>query len=184
MKRRRNSPTVPVTERREDFLAAFDACSERARRVLARLCGVFHRDELDDLVQETFSRAWRSWETFDRGAARSTWLVRIAIHTGTDYLRRKRPQSDSPAVDRQEAASDDTLLRTAVREAMARVPRELFATVVLFYFEEMTVAEIAAATEVPEGTVKTRLLRARRELAGVLAETTELAPAGGTTDVA
>lgn len=184
MRGRRSVPAPSVLERREEFLAAFDAYGDRVRRVLARSSGVYHRDELDDLVQETFARAWRAWDTFDGRASRSTWLVRIALHAGTDHRRRKRPDPNTPAVDRHEASAPDAALRTAVHEALARLPDDLRVTVVLFYFEEMTVAEVAAATEVPEGTVKTRLWRARRALAEALGDGEALALTGGTTDVA
>jgi RNA polymerase sigma-70 factor (ECF subfamily) len=159
-----------VSERREEFLAAFDAYSDRVRRVLGRSSGVYHRNKLDDLVQETFARAWRAWDTFDGRASRSTWLVPIALHAGTAHRRRKRPEPNTPAVDRHEASAPNAVLRTAVPEALARLPDDPRVTVVLFYFEAMTVAEVAATTKVPEGTVKTRLWRARGALAEALGD--------------
>ncbi len=181
----RSSPRSGTDGRREDFLAAFDAFGERVRRVLARLCGIAHRDELDDLVQETFLRAWRGWDGFDGRASRSTWLVRIAIHAGTDYLRKKRPQADTAAVDRAEAAAPDTTDRASVHAALATLSSELRATAVLYYFEEMSVAEVAAVLDVPEGTVKSRLMSARQKLARALeGDAMAVAAFGGKNDAA
>lgn len=182
---RRSSPVTGNPDgRREEFLAAFDAFGERVRRVLARVCGLGHRDELDDLVQETFLRAWRGWDGFDGRASRSTWLVRIAIHAATDYLRRKRPEANAAEVERAAAPPVDGVAKTAVRDALLALSTELRATVVLFYFEEMSVAEVAAVLDVPVGTVKSRLAAAREKLAVRLGDDALPAVSGGTTDAA
>ncbi len=177
-------PTRSESRRREDFLAAFDVFGERIRRVLSRLCGIAHRDELDDLVQEAFLRAWRSWDSFDGRASRSTWLMRIAIHAGTDYLRKKRPQANETAVAQAVAVAPNAVDRVAVAAALATLSADLRATVVLYYFEEMTIAEIALVLEVPDGTVKSRLFSARAKLTKELGGDETLLASGGRTDAA
>lgn len=180
----RSASSALSRRRREEFLAAFDAHGERVRRVLARLCGLAHRDELDDLVQETFLRAWRGWDGFDGRASRSTWLVRIAIHAGTDYLRRKRPTPDTAHVESAESPSGSPLERTEVHAAVAELSAELRTVTVLFYFEEMTIAEVAMVLDIPEGTVKSRLHAARALLARRLGDALPAPIPGGTTDAA
>lgn len=150
-----------------------------------RFCG--SESEAEDLVQETFIRAFRSWNQLaDKRNARA-WLYSIARHA-CQRMHRKRAGEPvriesldellprpTPTVPDLDAAADPhrTQLRTEARElverALAQLPTAFRVPLVLSDIAELTTAEIAAVLGIKEATVKTRLHRARLKLRAVLA---------------
>jgi RNA polymerase sigma-70 factor (ECF subfamily) len=142
--------------------------------------------DAEDLVQDTLLRAWRSLDTFDGNHPRA-WLLTILRNTHINRHRRRRPQLlDDPdrSADRgdgeepQPSAEDIVVGRgfnAVVDAALAALPEEFRATVLLVDVDQLTYAEAAAALGVPEGTVMSRLHRARKRIRDRLAAA-ELAP--------
>lgn len=131
-------------------------------------------DRDDDLVQETFVRILRSIAKFDpRGPATlQTWMLTIATRLALNELRRI-PTSEyieSIGHDRTDAQSERARLGRRIARAMAALPDEQRAIVVLAELEELTYEEIAEATGVAVGTVKSRLSRARAALEAQLGD--------------
>ncbi len=140
-----------------------------------------------DLAQEAFLRAWRALRTIEPGAALEGWFYRIVknlyidlvrrrprqrvesldvpIDTGEGPMARERPD---PAADVERAVAARTVDRR-VQVALLALPPELRAVVVLADLEGYGYEEIAAMLDVPLGTVKSRLHRARRALRDRLA---------------
>ena len=125
-----------------------------------------NRAVAEEMVQEAFLSAWRGIGGFKRGQPLKPWLTRILVN-GVLAQKRKRaiptvPIADSdepgaPSVSDQMDASES---RAVVRQALARLDPGQQQTVVLRYFAELTVPEIARSMGVKEGTVKSRLHRA------------------------
>jgi RNA polymerase sigma-70 factor, ECF subfamily len=142
------------------------------KRLLARI--LQNAADADDLAQETFVRAWRSRGRFRPGAPFRPWLFAIAVNLARNRLRwwRRRPQVElrdwdqagfdpaagaPAALERRERAE-------AVRGAVARLPLDQRETLVLFYYEGLSHAEIAAAVGGTPKSVEARLYRARESL--------------------
>ena len=146
----------------------------RVRRLIGRLSGV---DDLDDLVQETYLRAWRSLASF-RGESRfSTWLFRIAVNTTHTY-RRSRKRLVSLPIDAEQTipasrALDDRSLSLAYENALASLSIELRTVFVLHEAEGLAYREIAETVGCPIGTVMSRLHRARTKILDELRERLE-----------
>ena len=137
----------------------------RVRRVLF-LNGVAG-EEIDDAMQEIELRALQHPP---RGAARAAWACAVATNLAMDGHRRSaRRDGVAPALT-QASGVDDVELRDAVRAGLDRLAPELRATVVLRFYADFTIPQIAAAMTVPEGTVKSRLHRAVSELRAILPE--------------
>ena len=135
---------------------------------LLRLCTLYlgDRSQAEDAVQDTFLRALRAWPGFRGDCAVETWLVRIAINVCKDYLRSawNRRVSVVEALNEIPAAEDsphedDTLLR----EIMNLKPKYK-EVILLFYYQDMKISEIARVLDAPESTVSVRLKRAREQL--------------------
>jgi len=149
---------------------------------------VHDRGLAEDLSQEAFVKAFRHISTFRAEQGKfSSWLFKIAHNTAIDHLRRKRletvpldaggedetdyhevlsdPESDSP-LDR--AVRSD--LADALSRAIGRLRPEYREVIVLRHQEGLAYEEIAEIADLPLGTVKTYIHRARKELAGLLAE--------------
>jgi RNA polymerase sigma-70 factor, ECF subfamily len=132
------------------------------------------RNETHDLVQEAFVRAWQRWDTVGRYDDPVAWIRRVAWNLATSRFRRlqvirRNTERLRPPPDIEATGPDRVALVTALR----RIPDALRRVIVLHYLADLSVAEIAAETEVPVGTVKSWLHRARAELARHLDDTRE-----------
>lgn len=134
--------------------------------------------EVEDLAQETFLRAIRALPGFDvAGAARlSTWLLTIATRLALDVCRKRARQQRSPfTAEPPSAATPEhelqrAELRGAIASAVEALPSDQRAAFVLAEFHGFSIEDIAAALQIPENTVKTRLFRARAKLSQALAQ--------------
>ena len=139
----------------------------------------------EDLAQEGFLRVYQRLNTFDPGRKFSSWFFQVLRNITIDYLRINRLPTSSldelteegnqgAAVDRDSASPEELAgqseLATAMGAALSRIRPEYREVVVLRYQEGLTQPEIAEILGIPSGTVKTYLHRARKELAGILAE--------------
>ena len=143
------------------------------------------RADAEDLVQDTLLRAWRSIDTFD-GRHPRAWLLTILRNTQVNRHRRRRPQLlDDPDLtanrglgDAQDSAEDVVVGRTfdvVVDAALSALPTTFRQVVLLVDVDGLTYAEAAEVLGVPEGTVMSRLHRARRRIRDRLAAA-DLAP--------
>ena len=139
--------------------------------------------DAEEAAQNAFLAAWRGLPSFRGEAKFSTWLYRLASNAAVDMLRREKKyenQWDIEDLQRPDAAPSpqeqlerqDT--RQAVRAAMAALPAEFRQVLVLRYLQEMSYQEIAQALALPEGTVKSRINRAKGQLKALLAESGNL----------
>lgn len=160
--------------------AALGALMERwelpLKSLVARI--VLNACEADDLAQETFVRVWQQRQKFRSDAAFRPWVFSIAVNLARNRLRwwRRRPEialeewSEAGESGRGETPANaaDVALRneraTAVREAVAALPRELREALVLFEYEQLSHAEIAATLGCTTKAVEARLYRAREKL--------------------
>lgn len=132
------------------------------------------REDAEDVAQEAFLRAHRSFASIrDRDRFRS-WLVRISFRIALDRIRgekRRARREDAHAMEartHEDSAEEQAArgeLRARVAEAVGALPEKLRLVTVLVAIEEQDLASVARLLELPEGTVKSRLHRARRELA-------------------
>lgn len=155
-----------------DRKRSFEEAAARSERAIwALLAGATGNDETArDLAQETFLRAWRAWGRFRGDASAFTWFYAIARNVLRRHARRERfrrallerfarePRDPAPP-----DAHDASSLR--LRRAVASLAEPFRETVLLHYFADRSVKEIAVDLGVAEGTVKSRLARAREMLA-------------------
>lgn len=141
----------------------------KVRGLLLRLCG--DRTLADDLAQEVFLRAYRGLWGFEGRSSFGTWLYRISYNAYLNHSTRVRKWSSLPtAYDAETAAPDDALsppradLRRDLEAAVATLPQRYRGVVVLYYLQDLSYPEIAEILDVPLGTVKTHLHRAKRLL--------------------
>jgi len=158
----------PGTERRsfEDF---YQATAPHVVRQVHAMTGDLA--EAQDCVAEAYARAWQRWSQLSDYDAPDAWVRRVAwrlaarrfrrARVGAGLLRRLGPPDDVPAL------SPD---RVAVVAALRRLPEAQRRVVVLHHLADRSIAEIAAETGTPTGTVKAQLSRRRTGLAAHLSE--------------
>ena len=136
---------------------------------LLRMCYLYLHDMqlAEDAVQETFLKAYRTLEQFRGEASIKTWLTRIAMRTCCDMRRsfwfRRMDRRITPEMlpdQPQEADEDETALTLAVMN----LPKKAREVILLYYYQDMNVSEIADALGVTQPTVSYRLKRAREKL--------------------
>lgn len=158
----------------EAFRRLVETYQTPAYRLAARMCGP---DGADDVTQEAFLAAWRGLPEFRGDCRFSTWLYRLVNNAAIDYLRREKRHRDTGDVDDLElpdggpspqelAERSDT--RTAVRRALDKLSPEHRQVLLLRYMQELDYGEIAQALDVSEGTVKSRINRAKSKLRELL----------------
>ena len=128
----------------------------------------------DDLIQETYLRAWRYFETFDSATNCRAWLFRILRNVWINRWRKNRLELPLAGEEQVEAYYDweDEFLRdemsAEVERALSELPAEYRLAILLADVEEFTYEEIARVTECPIGTVMSRLNRGRKMLARLI----------------
>ncbi len=145
-----------------------------------------NRDDADDLTIEAFGKAFAKLSSYVPRYAFSTWLFRIAINNGIDYIRKKRLNlySIDEPIDGESSSDYSSNLKAAIldpeeeiiRNQRIQMMRRLLSQlngkyrlmIELRYFEELSYEEIAEELDIPLGTVKAQLFRAKEMLANML----------------
>jgi len=162
---------------------AFEALVVKYQRRLAKHVSRYLRsaDDIEDVVQEAFIRAYRGLPSFRRDSAFYTWLYRIATNCAfsfrarTPWLERlEEPDSDEERPGHEPSTSEGedperrlmaNQIAESVRRGLDRLPAELLEAITLYEVEGKSYAEIAQMAGIPIGTVRTRIFRARAALA-------------------
>ncbi len=145
----------------EALSLCYDRYASRILGFLVRLVG--KRDDAEDLLQTTFCQAWRCARLFDpKRSCLEAWLLLLARSRALDYLRSRRPASES--IRDGLFANDETGGELERREsaerlgaAMLELPEEQRLAIRLAFFSGLTHEEIARRLETPLGTIKTRI---------------------------
>jgi RNA polymerase sigma-70 factor (ECF subfamily) len=138
-----------------------------------------------DAVQEAFARAWRDLPALRDPERFDAWLRRLLVNACIDELRHaKRRSFEVELTDVQHPAIADSAIAVADRDALERGFRRLDpeqrSLIVLYYYLDLPLPEVAAALRLPEGTIKSRLFRARASLRAALdADARERVPIEG-----
>lgn len=150
----------------------FAATLTEHRRVMFRFAVTLSSlDDAEDLVQDAMARAWRKRGQFDpdRGSLRS-WLLAIVADQARSRWRRRQPIWEPIDPDVITASAADELSVDVAREVAALPPRQR-AAVILHYFVDLAVEDVATLMGCASGTVKSTLHDARKSLAQALGET-------------
>ena len=149
----------------------FDACQPRITRLVLRMVG---RQDAPDLVQQTFLQMHRTIQQFSGHSRFETWLYRLAVNECLQFLRRtKRIRCEVLAHDPPDRSASESLHaqeHELLEVAMGRLDDELRGIFVLREIEGLTYREIAEAMGIAEGTVASRLSRARNQIRQHLVE--------------
>jgi RNA polymerase sigma-70 factor, ECF subfamily len=189
------SEAEPATEARRIAREARDRArfeeealelADQVYRVARRLVG--SREEAEDLVQETYARAFRSWRSYTQGTNMRAWLLRILTNLNVDRGRRIQRTPHSQPLEEGDYYLANKLASTAGEEALeqeqvvermsqdsivkalADIQPQFRDVVVLVDIGDFTYADAAQILDIPMGTVMSRLHRGRRALKQKLAE--------------
>jgi len=151
--------------------AAFEAILKGYEAKVYRLAYSLLGDEArsKDATQEAFLKIWQGLELFDpQRAALGTWVYAISRNVALSRLRADAYRMTVPLESVAEPAAQAEPAYGDLRRAVQRLPEELREAVVLYYYQERAVDEVAMMLDLPVGTVKSHLFRARKMLAEFL----------------
>ena len=175
-------------------IEAFDALAVKyEKRVYNISCRLLSdRDEAEDASQEVFLKVFRSIKDFKSESKFSTWIYRVTTNVCLDILRKRKdkisfsidaeieqgdgdvrfnPADNSPGVEDEIERSE---LKRLVSEAVKELPEIHRAIITLRDYQDLSYSEIAVAMDCPEGTIKSRISRARKALRDILVRKREL----------
>jgi len=163
--------------------------SDQVYRVARHMAG--SREEAEDLVQDTYARAFRSWRSFQAGTNLRAWLLRILTNLNIDRGRKQQRTPETQPLEEgdyflynrlEESAGGgagsgeerviERLSQDDIVNALAAVPRDFRDVIVLVDLSDFSYQDAAQILDIPIGTVMSRLHRGRRVLKRELAETT------------
>jgi len=151
---------------------AFGTLVERYERAIYHLCLRTMRDpeEARDCAQEAFFKAFRSLRTFKPGSKFSTWIFSIAYHACCDRLGRRKRYTDDELPERADPGPGPAQIAErndeaqALRAAISELPEKYRTVITLYHLQGRQYEEIAQVLDLPMGTVKTHLFRAKELL--------------------
>jgi len=170
-----------------DSLAFEEIVTRYQRRVYTialRMCG--NPEDANDVTQDVFVSALKALRRFRGDAQLSTWLHRVAVNSSLDHLRRVKRRRDRPGLNDEvdlpsgDAGPDEHAVAASraaeVQRALLKISEEHRAVLVLHDLQGLDYAEIAETLDIPLGTVKSRIHRARLDIARLLGHLKETEP--------
>ena len=172
---------------------AFGQLMEPLEQLVWRVCWHYtgNREAAEDCGQEAMIRIWRNLGSYRGDCALESWVYRIAANCCMDWLRKKKrdksvsveplreqgfdPADESPGTEEQVVAKDE---RRRLREAISLLPEDQREALVMTQLEKVPYEEAARLLGTTEGTVKSRVNRAKARLKEILSDEGELSPPG------
>jgi RNA polymerase sigma-70 factor (ECF subfamily) len=159
------------------YRQAFERLVELYEVKVFRMALMFVRDagRAEEIAQDIFLKLWQVLPAYDGRAAPSTWLYTIARNAclsalRSDVHRKTRPLDSIAAPAAAGMGGGDVLGRMELLQCVERLPQMQQDVITLFYLQEKSVDEVARMLDLPEGTVKSHLHRARLALAAMIKE--------------
>jgi len=172
---------------------AFEELIKPLEPLIWRVCWHYtgNREAAEDCGQEAMIRIWRSLNSYRGDCALESWIYRVAANCCMDWLRKKKrdrsvsveplkeqgfdPADPTPGTEEQAVAADE---HRRLREAIRQLPEDQREALILTQLEKIPYEEAAEALGVSEGTVKSRVNRAKARLREILSEGKELSSPG------
>jgi len=126
-----------------------------------------NEDDTCDAIQEALLSAYKSFDTLKEKQYFKTWIIRITVNKSYDIIKRnKRNEEKIINIGRYvtEKEEKDHTEKLDLENALNHLEEELHAITVLYYYDDIEIKDIAEILQIPEGTVKSRLARAREKL--------------------
>lgn len=124
-------------------------------------------DDVLDCIQDTILRAYKGIKYLAHEEYFKTWLTKILINCCNNYISQKKNKCSyiENSDDANTSINDDSI---QVDEALQKLEKDMKLPIILYYFEDMSISDIGESLNLPEGTVKSRLFRARKKLKELL----------------
>lgn len=164
---------TPVHKAKNGDKAAFLSLIDENRLNIYRVArGILQNEEdIKDAIQNTLIKSFENMQTLKKEEYFKTWLIKILINECNETLRKnKRVISLDENIDNIDEKHNDSYKNMDLIKAITSLSEDLRVTITLFYFDDISVKNISEILRISEGTVKSRLNRARAKLREILGE--------------
>ena len=138
-----------------------------------------HREEAEEVAQDTFIKVFKSLDKFKGDSKFSTWIYKVTYNTCLDRIKKNKKHYNDVAIDEFTFNKLDTIdnaldnmineeKNVLIKNCINKMPEDSSALLTLFYFEELSLEEISKIINIEANTVKVKLFRARKKLAVIL----------------
>lgn len=159
------------------FSRLVDRHKDKAFNLAFRICGNY--EEAEEIAQDSFLKAYRSLGGFKMKSSFSTWLYRIIYNTAISYVRVKKKgvlsleefpvdATDFIANNSSEEEAEKEYRSCLINFALQKITEEERGLITLFYYEEMSIEEIADITGLTKSNIKIKLFRARQKMLEII----------------
>ena len=138
-----------------------------------------HKEEAEEVAQDTFVKVFKSLHKFKGDSKFSTWIYKVAYNTCLDTIKKNKKHLNNVTIDEYNFNKLDTIdnaldniikeeKSALIKNCINKLPEDSSALLTLFYFEELSLDEISKIINIEANTVKVKLFRARKKLAVIL----------------
>ena len=152
----------------DEFIFAVEMNSQRL--FLISLSFVKSRSDAEDILQDVFLKLWKYDKEFESREHIDKWLTRVTVNHSKNYIKAPFRRLIDPLEEAQAKFAIGTGGGAELVSAVMSLPKKQSAVIHLFYYEDMSVKEIAELLNIKESAVKTRLCRARAKLKEILGD--------------
>lgn len=151
----------------KEFIDIYNNYNMQVRSILFRYSP--NGENIDDMVQETFIKIWKSLKNFEQRSSLKTWIYRIAVNAAIDYQRKNSKYSHYSEIDQitepvAHEKTDQCLYQQLIEVALHKLSEEQKSVAILSLYQQLSTQEIADILEIPSGTVKSRLFNAKNQM--------------------
>lgn len=151
----------------KSFSKLIKLCEKDMYRVAKAIMG--NDDDALDCIQDAVLRAFKGIRNLSNEEYFNTWIIKILINCCNNLISDRRKITSYIDSSSREAEIEDVKIdKIEIDEALQKLDEEMKLPIILFYFEDMSICDIAESLRIPEGTVKSRLSRARVKLKQLL----------------
>lgn len=129
-----------------------------------------NEDDANDAIQEALMSAYKNYYGLREKAYFSTWIIRILINKCYDIINKNKKIAfiDDSITQNTTGENDNYDVENSLEWVLNKIDKDLKDIVVFYYYDELSVSEIANILEIPQGTVKSRLSRAREQIGKII----------------
>ena len=155
-------------EYKEEFISNIN--QNRLKMYKTAIAILKNEDDANDAIQDTLYSAYKNYENLKEKAYFSTWVIRILINKCYDIINKNKKIAyiDDSITENTTGTEDNYEIENSLEWVLKQIDKDLKDIVVLYYYDELSVTEISNILGIPQGTVKSRLARAREQIGKII----------------
>ena len=151
-------------ENKEEFIRLIN--SNRQKMYRTAIAILKNEEDANDAIQEALYSAYKNYEKLENRSLFSTWLIRILINKCYDIINKNKRVTyiDDSITEATNGVEDTYEVENSLEWILNKIDKDLKEIVVLYYYDDLSVEDISNTLQIPKGTVKSRLSRAREQI--------------------